>query len=389
MQVSILQLGDIAEVIAGQSPSGENYNGDGEGLPFYQGKKEFNDKYIGEPKVWTRKTTKVALQNDILMSVRAPVGPINVATEECCIGRGLAAIRAKSGKTTPEYLYYFLLSIQRKLVGKEGTVFDSISRDQIAAIRVPVPPLDVQSQIVARLDEAFVQIEALQTVYDSEEKQAVALSAALITEQLKKVEAEFGTLGIADIFEIGRGGSPRPIKDYLTTAEDGINWIKIGDATRTGKYITDTKQKIKPAGVSRSRRVYSGELLLSNSMSFGRPYILRTDGCIHDGWVVLTPKTEVDLEYAYYALGSKFLYNQFSRLAQGSTVQNLNIDLISGAKLPLPPIEMQRDLAIKFKGLEDGAAALQGTKIKSLEKVLELRASWLASEFKGGNVVSE
>ncbi len=86
-------LGDLADVIAGQSPEGSFYNSSGDGLAFYQGKKDFGDKFIGRPTTWTTRVTKVALEGDVLMSVRAPVGPVNFATEKACIGRGLAAIR--------------------------------------------------------------------------------------------------------------------------------------------------------------------------------------------------------------------------------------------------------------------------------------------------------
>ena len=86
---------------------------------------------------------------------------------------------------------------------------------------------------------------------------------------------------------IERGGSPRPIKSYITTDSDGINWIKIGDVDKDGKYITNTKEKIKPTGIKKSREVYPGDFLLTNSMSFGRPYISKIYGCVHDGWLVL------------------------------------------------------------------------------------------------------
>ena len=92
---------------------------------------------------------------------------------------------------------------------------------------------------------------------------------------------------LGSVLEIARGGSPRPIQQYLTTEPDGINWIKIGDTDKGGKYIYKTKEKIRPEGVTKSRMVHSGDFLLTNSMSFGRPYILKTDGCIHDGWLVL------------------------------------------------------------------------------------------------------
>lgn len=148
------------------------------------------------------------------------------------------------------------------------------------------------------------------------------------------------TLG--EICDIARGGSPRPIQKFLTDKPDGVNWIKIGDATASSKYIYKTEEKIKPEGVKRSRLVKDGDFLLSNSMSFGRPYIMRTTGCIHDGWLVLSDKSGLfDREYLYYFLSSAAAYKQFDNLAAGSTVRNLNTELVKRVTLPLPPLPEQ------------------------------------------------
>ena len=157
-------LGEVCEVIAGQSPSSIYYNDCGEGLPFYQGKKEFSDKYINSATVWTSETTKIALANDILMSVRAPVGPVNYATEKCCIGRGLAAIRPKKEVET-DFVFYFLQSIEKKIAGHDGTVFNSISRKEIEKINIPVPPLPEQKKIVAQLDALRDKAQELEQIY--------------------------------------------------------------------------------------------------------------------------------------------------------------------------------------------------------------------------------
>ncbi|GHT24000.1 hypothetical protein AGMMS49953_05550 [Endomicrobiia bacterium] len=143
----VKKLGKICIVIAGQSPKGDYYNNNGKGLPFYQGKKEFTDKYVGYPTVWTTKITKEAQKGDILISVRAPVGPINFAMEKICIGRGLAAIRpvSKNGFSN-DYLFFFLTSIQNKIKGSVGAVFASINKSQIENILVPVPPINEQKK---------------------------------------------------------------------------------------------------------------------------------------------------------------------------------------------------------------------------------------------------
>lgn len=147
------------------------------------------------------------------------------------------------------------------------------------------------------------------------------------------------------LFNIARGGSPRPIKKFITDSSDGVNWIKIGDASASSKYIYETKEKITSDGVSRSRLVKPGDFILSNSMSFGRPYIMRTTGCIHDGWLVLAPKGDsIDQDFLYYILSSPFVFSQFDALAAGSTVRNLNIELVSKVMIPIMPIEIQKQI---------------------------------------------
>ena len=133
----------------------------------------------------------------------------------------------------------------------------------------------------------------------------------------------------------------------MTDGEDGVNWIKIGDTDKGGKYINGTKEKIIPAGVSKSRVVHKGDFLLSNSMSFGRPYILNIDGCIHDGWLVLRfIGISFNPNYLYYLLSSPMVSRQFSRTVAGAVVNNLNSDKVARTLVPMPPfVEQQRIVA--------------------------------------------
>ena len=153
-----LSLKDISKVIAGQSPEGKYYNNDGIGLPFYQGKKNFTKKYLGKPEKWTKKVTKEAIKGDILMSVRAPVGPVNIATEKVCIGRGLASIRVNKNIDL-NYVYNYLVLNESKINGNEGAVFNSINKKQIESISIPIPTLSEQKQIAETLDKAFEKID--------------------------------------------------------------------------------------------------------------------------------------------------------------------------------------------------------------------------------------
>ena len=165
--------------------------------------------------------------------------------------------------------------------------------------------------------------------------------------------------------EIYRGGSPRPIEEYLTELPTGINWIKIGDVKSGDKYIRKTAERIKPSGASRSRSVEPGDFILSNSMSFGRPYILAIDGCIHDGWLVIKKyQLTFDKDFLYYVLGSSAIVEQYKSMAAGSSVQNLNKDKVAGVKVITPvSVEEQKSIASALTSIDN--------LISSLDKLIE------------------
>ena len=159
-------------------------------------------------------------------------------------------------------------------------------------------------------------------------------------------------VNLGDIMDIARGGSPRPIDDYLTNEPNGYNWIKIGDVSPGSKYITSTKEKIRAEGLSKTRYVESGDFLLTNSMSFGRPYILKTNGCIHDGWLVLHPlPPTIDADFLFYALSSTTIYELLRQAASGSTVKNLNSDTVKQLYFPLPPLVEQKRIVAQIESL--------------------------------------
>ena len=157
-----------------------------------------------------------------------------------------------------------------------------------------------------------------------------------------------------DTVVIERGGSPRPIDKFITDDEKGLNWVKIGDAPEHGNYITRTAEKIKPEGLSKTREVHPGDLILSNSMSFGKPYIMGIDGCIHDGWLLIRDKEKnFDLKFLCILLGTDNMLNQYKSRAAGSTVNNLNKELVSGTIISYPSMKEQIRIGKYFDNLDN------------------------------------
>ena len=158
---------------------------------------------------------------------------------------------------------------------------------------------------------------------------------------------------LSELVEIERGGSPRPIERYITDDPCGLNWVKIGDAPELGRYITQTTEKIKPEGLAKTRQVYPGDLVLSNSMSFGRPYIMAIRGCIHDGWLLIRDaQKHFDPIFLCHMLGAPQMLNQYRMFAAGSTVNNLNKELVGKAIVSLPSKDEQREIGIVLDRLD-------------------------------------
>ena len=338
----------------------------------------------------------------------------------------VTVIRPLKQFVLPEYLYYYFAnpSVQSVIEDQaDGTTKQKeLATATIKAYLTPIPPLDEQRRILAKLSEVLPVVKNYGVVYDettamqeafpeslkksilheavqgklvpqdpSDEPAEALLERIRVEKQrlikegkIKKNKHEsvifrrdnshyekldgverciddelpfeipdsWVWVRLGTVLEIARGGSPRPIQQYITTEPDRINWIKIGDTDKGGKYIYKTKEKIRPEGVTKSRMVHSGDFLLTNSMSFGRPYILKTDGCIHDGWLVLSNRFDCySVDFLYYILSSPFAYYQFCDSVSGAVVKNLNSDKVSNALFPLPPLNEQRRIVQRIEEL--------------------------------------
>ena len=300
--------------------------------------------------------------------------------EDICYQNHVSRLRPKiTGINNKLYLYLLMFYKEQGMLNGKGVGITSLSANDLLSGLFPLPPINEQNQIVINIENIFSQIDYLdekKSDLQNAIKQAkskildLAIHGKLVSQDpndepaedllkriatsdnrpYEKIEEEpfeipdsWKWVKLNDLAEIARGGSPRPIQDYITDSKDGINWIKIGDTSEESKYITSAKEKIKPEGKKHSRFVHAGDFLLTNSMSFGRPYILKIDGCIHDGWLVFANIKECLLQdYLYYALSSAYIYETFSNVAAGSTVKNLKSDTVKQVDFPLPPLSEQK-----------------------------------------------
>ena len=219
------------------------------------------------------------------------------------------------------------------------------------AMRGKLVPQDPNDEPASVLLEK-IKAEKAELVKEKKIKKSKPLPEITDDEKPFDIPDNWEWVRLGDVLTILRGGSPRPIKKYLTNDPDGINWIKIGDSSENSKYIDHAAEKIIPEGLSKTRIVHKGDFLLSNSMSFGRPYILKINGAVHDGWLILSNYESIfNKDYLYYLLSSRFISKQFSSLATGSTVKNLNRERVSNTVALLPPLSEQSRIAAKIAQL--------------------------------------
>lgn len=315
---------------------------------------------------------------------------VGLATERGIITSAYTTLRPVDTRTS-KYLYYLIhaFDLKKGFYGMGSGVRQGLNYSEVKELRVVIPECDEQETITKFLDKECARIDAIideaKSSIDGYKRwkasviyEAVTKGIGVATETKKckipsidRCPSSWEILRIKDVSTVVRGGSPRPIEEYLTDDPDGLNWIKIGDTQKGKKYIKTVSQKIKRSGLSKTRMVHRGDLLLTNSMSFGEPYILDIDGCIHDGWVCITDIHKVTKEYLYYFLCSELCKAQFSLQVAGGVVQNLNIDKIGSSYILVPTIDEQNKLV---DYLEEMCSNIEGLIDEKTELIMELES---------------
>lgn len=385
-------LGKRASVIAGQSPDGSAYNGYGQGLPFYQGKKDFGERELRAPRVWTSQTTKEGQAGDILMSVRAPVGPINFARERVCIGRGLAAIRCRDG-LDPEFLFYQLLGMQADIAGKEGAVFASISKAEIEALPIVVPVLAEQRCIVAILDEAFEGIATAKANAEKNLRSARELFASRMQVLFGQDEAwervqleELLARGWITSHLDGNHGSDYPRKEEFVGA--GVPYIA-ASAIKGGTVDFDEAKYLSPQRATSIRKglAKDRDVLFAHNATVGPVAILSTD---EDLVILGTSLTyyrcnpqHIHPEYLAHYMMSPAFTSQYVQVMKQSTRNQVPITKQREFFHVIPPIDIQRRIANDLDELSMQTERFADLDVRKLIALEELKKSLLHRAFTG------
>ncbi len=250
----------------------------------------------------------------------------------------------------------------------DGSVRVRIYYKDLARLQLALPSFPEQQKIAECLDSADALIAAQGRKVEALKAHKKGLMQQLFPQegetQPRLRFPEFTGAGdwestiLGRLSDVVRGGSPRPIDGFLTNAPDGLNWLKIGDVDKESKYVTKTADKVRREALSKTRVVNPGDLILSNSMSFGRPFILQISTCIHDGWIAVRKlNAKVIRDFLYYLILSPGSQSYFVGNAAGSGVQNLNADVIKSLPVQFPRRGEQERIAGVLASLDDVIAA--------------------------------
>jgi type I restriction enzyme, S subunit len=355
-------------------------------MPFYQGKKDFGEKFVEPPTTWTTETTKIAVGGDVLMSVRAPVGPVNFATEDVCIGRGLAAIRCSPGLSR-DFLFYCLLSLQPAIAGREGAVFASISRADIAALPIPVPPLAEQQRIVALLDEAFTGLVTAQANAEKNLQNAREL-----------FESHLHTVFV----RAGAGWVEKPLASLCQSSRVityGV--IKLGDQTPAGvpclrtsnvrwlKVDTEGMKRIAPSLSAEYGRTIlrGGEVLVNVRGTLGGVAVVSPEMI---GWNVSREVAVVPIDvrrnnpsFLCYLIGSGVSQKWLGGVKKGAAYVGINIEDLRLLPVCAPSLEEQARVVHHLDELWEETQHLESVYQKKLVALDDLKKSLLHHAFSG------
>lgn len=377
-------IGDIVEIRRGASPRPIHNYLSNEGMPWVKiaDATANNSRYI-------TKTNEYIIQNGVKHSVvvepetlivsnSATPGLPKIMKIQACVHDGWLVFSNFKG-VLRDFLYYKFIDIQRLLLNQaNGSVFQNLKTDIVRDFDIKIPSLEIQNKIVSFLLSIDDKIELNNSINKNLEQQAQAI--------FKSWFIDFDPFGgsipddwiegaLGDFIEIKRGGSPRPIQDYIS--DTGYRWLKISDATAIqSPFILNIKEHIKESGLNKTVLLKAGSLVLSNSATPGIPKILDVDSCIHDGWLYF-PNSKLSNEYLYLLF--QFIRPNLVALGNGSVFTNLKTDILKNYETILP----NKDILYKFNSVVGQMFQQILNNTRENERLTQLRATLLPKLMNG------
>jgi len=349
MTASKAKLSEVAEIIAGQSPPSSSYNTDGNGLPFLQGKADFG-KISPKIRIWCDAPQKTAEPGDILISVRAPVGPTNICDLKACIGRGLSAIRV-SNKIKREYLFGYLRANESKIasLGK-GSTFKAITQRDLQNLIVPIPSIEEQTQFVKLYEQSSELIEKRKQAIELLDKYLISTFLKMFGNPMSNPKnwdlKKFGAIGKLD-----RGMSKHRPRNAPELLGGDHPLIQTGDVSNSGIYIRTYKSTYSDIGLKQSKKWPIGTLCITIAANIAKTGILDFDACFPDSVVGFVPDVrQTNNLFIHYWIS--FLQEMLERNAPVSAQKNINLKILRDLDVFMPPIESQNKFAEIVKKTE-------------------------------------
>ena len=326
----------VCELIMGQSPSSDTYNSDGIGIPFFQGKTEFGEIYPTVSKYCTA-PNKIAQIGDILLSVRAPVGPTNIANIECCIGRGLGAIRPNSKNTLTNYLLYFFRNFEIEISNKgKGSTFPAITKKELEEINIPLPPLEEQKRIVDKLNNLFAKIDKAIALHQKNINEANVFMASVLNDVFVELEEKYEKKQLNEIVIFGG-------KNISTLEYPNLIYFSLEDVeAQTGRILN--YKTVNEAGVKGTAVIFNDNVVLYSKL---RPYLNKVivpnlEGCATTELVVLKLKDKLDKYFLASYLRSSNIVNFLNNDSMGAKMPRTNMKTFRNLEISFPPYETQQ-----------------------------------------------
>ena len=346
-------------MLLGQSPPSSTYNGTGEGLPFFQGKVDFQ-RLHPIPRIWCTDARKFAEPGDILISVRAPVGDVNVATEHCGIGRGLAAVRP-GPDSDPWFLYFALLYSKPALeFMATGSTFASVNKNTLNGLDIPFFDRLTQAAIGRFLHSLVYWIEQEDEAVRIAQALKRAVMRTLFTHGLRgeaQKETEIGlvpeswevsTLG--EVAQLERGRFLHRPRNEPRFYGGTTPFVQTGDVVRSGGRIREFVQTLNEDGVAISHIFPAGTILITIAANIGFTGVLQFDSACPDSLVAITPRQALNVEFLEYFLQTQ--QEEMDKLAPKGTQKNINIQFLTPWPVVVPPDDEQREIVTMLEAID-------------------------------------